>query len=71
MSRERWDESLTWMTERHGMGALAGELREAFLDYLAAAFGPRAAPGQVPRPFLVAPQRRNPFAPGDAAPAAR
>jgi hypothetical protein len=64
MSRERWDESLTWMTERHGMGELEGEMREAFLDYLTAAFGPDSkGPAATRRPFLSQPQRRNPFAP--------
>lgn len=63
MSRERWDESLTWMTERHGMGELEGEMREAFLDYLADAFGPDSAGGPgTRRPFLAPPQRKNPFA---------
>jgi hypothetical protein len=63
MSRERWDDTLTWMTERHGMPPLAGEERERVLDYLTAAFGP-AAGGAAPRsPFLTAPERKNPFAP--------
>ena len=32
MSRERWDETLTWMSERHGMPELEGEKRTYFLD---------------------------------------
>ena len=36
MSRERWDETLTWMSERHGMPELEGEERERVLDYLTA-----------------------------------
>jgi hypothetical protein len=63
MSRERWDETLTWMTERHGMPALQGAERAQFLDYLTTHFGP-AAKGEARRaPFLTQPQRRNPFAP--------
>lgn len=38
MSRSRWDETLTWMTERHNMPALEGEDREKVLDYLEHAF---------------------------------
>ena len=54
MSRARWDESLTWMTERHNMPRLEGEEREKILDYLATAFPERQrAPGGW----------RNPFAP--------
>jgi hypothetical protein len=54
MSRARWDESLTWMTERHNMPKLEGQEREKILDYLATAFPERQrAPGGW----------RNPFAP--------
>jgi hypothetical protein len=52
MSRERWDETVTWMTERHKMPKLEGETRNNVLDYLAEAF-PERAPGGW----------RNPFAP--------
>ena len=38
MSRGRWDETLTWMTERHNMPELEGEDREKVLDYLEHAF---------------------------------
>ncbi len=34
MSRQRWDETLTYMTERHGMPPLEGADREMVLDYL-------------------------------------
>jgi hypothetical protein len=64
MSRERWDETLTWMSERHGMPELEGEERAHFLDYLTAHFGPAAESEQRRAPFLIQPQRRNPFAPG-------
>jgi hypothetical protein len=62
MSRGRWDETLTWMTERHGMPELEGEERARFLDYLTAHFGPAAESGQGRAPFLIQPQRKNPFA---------
>ncbi|MCL4764603.1 MAG: hypothetical protein KJZ80_00035 [Hyphomicrobiaceae bacterium] len=38
MSRARWDETLTWMTERHNMPEIAGEDRDKVLDYLERAF---------------------------------
>lgn len=43
MSRERWDATLHWMTEKHAMPVLEGEDRTLILDYLAQAF-PQAAP---------------------------
>jgi hypothetical protein len=61
LSRERWDATLTWMSERHGMPELVGEERERFLDYLAATFGPTADGGRR-SPFLTPPPRANPFA---------
>ncbi|MGZ9106147.1 MAG: hypothetical protein ACXW3M_10145 [Rhodoplanes sp.] len=63
MTRERWDMTLTWMTERHNMPVLDGEDRERFLDYLTQAFGPSAATGTSRPPFLTGPQRKNPFSP--------
>jgi hypothetical protein len=52
MSRARWDESLTWMTERHGMPKLEGQERIKILDYLATAFPERQrAPGGWRSPF--------------------
>lgn len=63
MTRERWDATLTWMTERHNMPQLEGDDRERFLDYLTQAFGPSAATGTSRAPFLTGPQRKNPFAP--------
>ena len=64
LSRERWDETLSWMSERHGMPELEGEERARFLDYLTAHFGPAAEGEQRRAPFLIQPQRTNPFAPG-------
>lgn len=42
MNRRQWDDSLTWMTQRHGMPALAGNERKTVLDYLEQAYPPRA-----------------------------
>jgi hypothetical protein len=55
MTREQWDESLTWMTARHKMPMLEGKDREIILGYLATAYGPRT----------TGPQRgwKNPFQP--------
>jgi len=53
MSRQRWDESLTWMVQRHSMPDVQGEDRNKILDYLAGAFPERREPGGW----------RNPFAP--------
>jgi mono/diheme cytochrome c family protein len=51
MDRERWDSTLTWMTEKHGMPALEGEDRRLVLDYLAGAFPARPAAGGWQSPF--------------------
>lgn len=42
MSRERWDETLTWMTERQNMPDIQGSERALILDYLATAHPPKA-----------------------------
>jgi hypothetical protein len=52
MSRDRWDQSLSWMVERHNMPDVQGEDRNKILDYLASAFPERRVPGW-----------KNPFAP--------
>lgn len=54
MSRERWDGTLDWMVERHGMTAIEGAERELILDYLAEHYPPRApaARGGWRNPFL-------------------
>lgn len=50
MSRERWDDVLRVMTERHGMPDYDGEMRALILDYLAKHYPPRRrAPAN---PFL-------------------
>jgi hypothetical protein len=41
MTRERWDETLRVMTDKHGMANYEGELRDLILDYLATTFPPR------------------------------
>lgn len=51
MTRERWDETMRVMTEKHGMVAYDGELRALILDYLAATFPPRRRPPD--NPFLA------------------
>jgi len=38
MSRDRWDETLQWMTERQGMTELPKNLRAVILEYLSGAF---------------------------------
>jgi hypothetical protein len=56
MSRERWDETLTWMTARHNMPAPDAEMRKLLLDYLVAAYPEqRASTRGWSNPF--APQR--------------
>jgi hypothetical protein len=53
LSRTRWDESLTFMTQRHNMPPLEGEERRIVLDYLEKTFPPRAPgrPGGWQNPF--------------------
>jgi hypothetical protein len=41
LSRDRWDELMDWMTERHGMPPLEGDERRLIVDYLAGAFPPQ------------------------------
>lgn len=53
MSRERWDESLTWMVSRHNMPDVQGEDRRKILDYLEKAFPERANPRGWQNPFAV------------------
>ena len=42
MGRGAWDDTLTWMTQRHNMPALHGAERALILDYLAAHYPPKA-----------------------------
>jgi mono/diheme cytochrome c family protein len=55
MTRDKWDETLTWMTERHGMPDIQGGVRDLILDYLAAHHPPKAP--------TRAGGFKNPFAP--------
>ena len=53
LNRRQWDESLAWMTTRHGMPAMEGKERETVLDYLEKTYPPRAPAGRgSPNPFL-------------------
>ena len=42
MTRARWDETLSWMTERHNMPDIQGADRELILNYLATQHPPKA-----------------------------
>ncbi len=55
MSRERWDDTLTWMSEKHAMPVLEGEDRKQILDYLATAFPPKTTTGTWKSPFAPSP----------------
>ena len=56
MDRARWDETLSWMTEKHNMPAPDDEMRKVLLDYLDKAYPPApAGQGGWTSPF--APQR--------------
>ncbi|MGF1527685.1 MAG: hypothetical protein ACFCBW_12965, partial [Candidatus Competibacterales bacterium] len=48
LSRQGWDELLTWMTQKQNMAALQGERRELFLDYLSSHFGSQGAQTRQP-----------------------
>lgn len=52
LSRDRWDELLTWMSANHNMPPLAGAQRDRMLDYLATALPPSGRAGQRPNPFV-------------------
>ena len=51
-TRERWDELMDWMAEKHGMNPLEGEFRDSIVDYLARYYGPRARGPRGGNPFL-------------------
>lgn len=50
--RDTWDELMTWMSEKHGMTPLEGELRRTIVDYLAMHYGPRQRGPRGGNPFL-------------------
>ena len=51
-TRDRWDELMDWMAEKHGMNPLEGEFRQTIVDYLAKHYGPRARSPRGGNPFL-------------------
>jgi cytochrome c553 len=51
-TRERWDELMDWMTEKHNMNPIEGEFRDTIVDYLARHYGPRARGPRGGNPFL-------------------
>lgn len=57
MDRGRWDATLTWMTEKHGMPEPDADMRKVLLDYLAQAFPPQtpAKGGGWVNPFAPKP----------------
>ncbi len=57
LSRERWDETLTWMQKHHKLRQFEAEERRQILDYLAAKLGPSASD----RSLGLMPSRPNPL----------
>lgn len=55
MTREQWDESLTWMSQRHKMPVPSAKERETILTYLATNYAPKT--GTTARGW------KNPFSP--------
>jgi hypothetical protein len=55
MTRRQWEDSLQWMTDRHGMPLLPAKEQKIVLDYLEGTFPPRAPAGRG--------GWQNPFAP--------
>ena len=51
-SRDQWDGLMDWMTEKHNMTRLEGELRETIVNYLTQHFGQAQAPTRGRNPFL-------------------
>jgi hypothetical protein len=51
-TRDRWDELMDWMAEKHSMNPLEGEFRDTIVDYLARHYGPRARGPRGGNPFL-------------------
>ena len=42
MTRRQWEDSLQWMTDRHGMSPLKPDEQKVVLDYLESTYPPRA-----------------------------
>jgi mono/diheme cytochrome c family protein len=54
LNRRQWEESLDWMTVKHGMPKLDDADRKTVLDYLEATYPPRVPAGRgSPNPFLT------------------
>lgn len=51
MSRDKWDETLTWMTTRHNMPEINGKDRGLILDYLEKHYPSKPARGGWKNPF--------------------
>ncbi len=51
-TRDRWDELMDWMVEKHGMNPIEGEFRQTIVDYLATHYGPRRSGPRGGNPFL-------------------
>ena len=53
MNRRQWDDTLNWMTTKHGMPVLEGKDRELVLNYLETTYPPRSQErGGWQNPFL-------------------
>jgi hypothetical protein len=54
LNRAQWDDSLNWMTTKHGMNPIEGDDRKIILDYLEKHYPPTAQPAGrgSPNPFL-------------------
>jgi mono/diheme cytochrome c family protein len=50
-TRRQWEDTLDFMTKRHNMPPIDGDLRKIVLDYLEATFPPRKTPGGWQNPF--------------------
>ncbi len=46
-TRQQWDDTLNWMTQKHGMPPIDGDFRKVVLDYLESAFPPRGSAGRM------------------------
>ncbi len=46
MTRRQWEDSLQWMTDRHGMLPLPAKEQKIVLDYLESTYLPRAPAGR-------------------------
>lgn len=44
-NRRQWDDTINWMSEKHGMPKLEAKERDIVLNYLETAFPPRAPSG--------------------------